>query len=273
MDGPAAPAPAAGGAPAPMAPPMGDGSDGPHAAGPAAPAPAAGAAARAPAGLLQVTSTTRPLADATEASLSLSVRNPVGLRNLTLQLEPPPSLSMSLAAPPPAAITGNRVTIPFVAGGASGAVAVTLTSQAALADVAVQGQVSYVEPSAGSEPRILPFKLTLSPAELLRPHKISTAEYGQLWPSHAAERKQMVATAKANDANAFQQTVERNSLAHVERIGMEALFCGRLAGSQHYVLVHGKLGQMNGRAVELTVRSREPRFTEHVLRRLSEQLA
>ena len=83
----------------------------------------------------------------------------------------------------------------------------------------------------------------------------------------------MVATAKANDANAFQQTVERNSLAHVERIGMEALFCGRLAGSQHYVLVHGKLGQMNGRAVELTVRSREPRFTEHVLRRLSEQLA
>ena len=32
------------------------------------------------------------------------------------------------------------------------------------------------------------------------------------------------------------------------------------------ILVHGKLGQMNGRALELTLRTKDPRLTEALMR-------
>ena len=39
-------------------------------------------------------------------------------------------------------------------------------------------------------------------------------------------------------------------------IQMECIAAGKLVGSEHFVFVHGKLGLMAGRALELTVRSR-----------------
>ena len=45
---------------------------------------------------------------------------------------------------------------------------------------------------------------------------------------------------------------------------------GKLVGSQTLVLVHAKLGLMAGRALELTVRSKDTRLTESVTRVLAE---
>jgi len=62
------------------------------------------------------------------------------------------------------------------------------------------------------------------------------------------------------------------SIAAVDTIGMECIACGKLVGSEHTVLVHCKLGLMAGRALELTVRTREVRFTDAVLRQILELL-
>ena len=49
---------------------------------------------------------------------------------------------------------------------------------------------------------------------------------------------------------------------------MECISCGKLAGSEHIVLVHAKLALMGNKALELTVRSRDMRCTDAVHRQL-----
>ena len=46
----------------------------------------------------------------------------------------------------------------------------------------------------------------------------------------------------------------------------------QLVGTEHTVLVHGKVGLMAGRAIELTVRTRDPRFTDALQRQLVEAI-
>ena len=58
------------------------------------------------------------------------------------------------------------------------------------------GQVSYTEALSGAS-HTLSFQLPLKPSDLLRPHKISTQQFGAMWPAHAAERKTVVTTAAA----------------------------------------------------------------------------
>ncbi len=62
------------------------------------------------------------------------------------------------------------------------------------------------------------------------------------------------------------------NLASVQIIGTECIACATLVGSDHFVLVHSKLGMMGGRAVEVTVRSKELRLTDAVHRQLVEVL-
>ena len=61
-------------------------------------------------------------------------------------------------------------------------------------------------------------------------------------------------------------------LASVDTIGMECIACAKVVGSEHIVLVHSKLGLMGGRALELTVRSKELRLTDVVHREVSAAL-
>lgn len=58
----------------------------------------------------------------------------------------------------------------------------------------------------------------------------------------------------------------------VEIIGVECIASGKLVGSDLVMLVHGKLGLMGGRALELTVRTREKRFTDILQRQLVEAI-
>ena len=48
-------------------------------------------------------------------------------------------------------------------------------------------QVTYFE-AMGSDARVLSFKLPLSPADVLRPHPLQTAQFGQMWCRAAPPR-------------------------------------------------------------------------------------
>ena len=120
-----------------------------------------------------------------------------------------------------------------------------------------------------ADPRLLSFKLPLSPYELMRPQPITTAQFGQLWPAHPAEWKGQAYSACGDKPQAFMQLMVGSFQLHpVEIIGMECIACGKLVGSDITVLVHGKLGLMAGRAIEITVRTKEKRFTDVLQRQL-----
>lgn len=126
-------------------------------------------------------------------------------------------------------------------------------------------------PLQAAEPRVLSFRLPLSGYELMRPQVITTPQFGQLWPVNHAEWKGQVYSGCGDKPQAFMKLLSDAFQLHaVEIIGMECIACGKLVGSDISVLVHGKLGLMTGRALELTVRTREKRFTDVVQRHLVE---
>lgn len=146
-------------------------------------------------------------------------------------------------------------------------------SLAAAPETQLLGQLSYVDAAAMGEPRILSFRVSFSLRTLLRPHAIATPDFGALWGTHAAEAKTMANYACAADPATFMALIERSlGIAPVQTIGMECIACGKLVGSSLSVLVHGKLGLMNGRALELTLRTRNPLLSDALLRCTSETL-
>lgn len=105
----------------------------------------------------------------------------------------------------------------------------------------------------------------------MRPQQITTPQFGQLWPAHPAEWKGQAYSACGDKPQAFMQLLAGSFQLHpVEIIGMECIACGKLVGSEFTVLVHGKLGLMAGRALELTVRTKDARFTGVLQRQLVE---
>ena len=123
------------------------------------------------------------------------------------------------------------------------------------------------------EPRILSFRVSFALRTLLRPQPIATPDFGALWGTHAAEAKTMANFPCAADPAAFMGLLERTlGIAPVQTIGMECIACGKLVGTGLTVLVHGKLGLMNGRALELTLRTRNPLLSDALLRCTGETL-
>lgn len=217
-------------------------------------------------------------AGASAAELAIGLRSSgAPLRSIAVALDVPLSLRLSLSPPAPPAsgqVSGPRCSITelHAAGATSVGASVTCATAAAAAEQHLLGQVSYTEALSGAS-HILSFQLPLKPSDLLRPHKISTQQFGAMWPAHAAERKTVVTTAAAAAAPKYSSLVGgAMHLAAVDTIGMECISAGQLAGSEHTVLVHAKLGLMQGRALELTVRSKELRTTDAVYRQLQELL-
>ena len=196
------------------------------------------------------------------------------LANLAVQLECPPSLRISLSAAPPASIAGPRVTLPMLSPGGASLISLSITCAPTLATVPetqILGQLAYSD-AAGGEQRVLGFRVPLGLHSLLRPNPIATPEFGGLWGMHAAEAKNMVACACGADASAFMGMLSRLNIAPVQTIGVECIASGKLAGTSTILLVHGKLGLMNGRALELTLRTKDPRLSDAVLRLVGELL-
>jgi len=234
-----------------------------------------GAATVASDAMLGVMCTVATPAEKTEIRLFLKPAAHVSLRNVVLQVEPPPTLKMDLSAPPPGEARGGRVLLPALHGGSSGCVSASFIALSPLtgAEMVLLGQVSYLDASA-TAPRVLSFKLPLVASQLLRPYKVTTAQFGQMWPAHAAEKKTVTYASVSGDPASFMALLQRQlQLSAVDTIGMECIACGKLVGSDHSLLVHGKLGLMAGRALELTVRSRDPRFTDAMQRQLIEHLS
>ena len=57
-----------------------------------------------------------------------------------------------------------------------------------LGEAQLLGQVSYVN---GTSSEVLSFKVPIGLGQLLRPHVITTQQFGGLWPAHASEKKQI----------------------------------------------------------------------------------
>ena len=49
--------------------------------------------------------------------------------------------------------------------------------------------MSYVN---GTSSEVLSFKVPIGLSQLLRPHVISTQQFGGLWPAHASEKKHVL---------------------------------------------------------------------------------
>lgn len=223
---------------------------------------------------IRVLSEASMLPDSTEVKVYLEPTTGT-LRNLTMQMEPPPTLGLALAAPPPAAVTGPRVMLPMLSPGGAATVNASVTCTAPLgAEAALLGQLSYADAAAITEPRVISFRIPVSMRTLLRPHRITTPEFGQMWAQHSAEKKATAASPFASNPAAFMASIESKLyLFPVQTIGMECIACGKLVGGSGLtVLLHGKLGLMAGRAIELTLRSRDPRLTDALQRAASEVL-
>mmetsp|Transcript_23595 Transcript_23595/g.38929 ORF Transcript_23595/g.38929 Transcript_23595/m.38929 type:complete len:1140 (-) Transcript_23595:210-3629(-) len=211
----------------------------------------------------------------TDLELTLSSITSAGLRNVVLQIEPPPSLAMSLTAPPIADVRGPRLTLANLSFGTSCTVCASITarSAAAGAEQNLLGQLSYFQ-SHNPEARVVSFKMPLSASDMMRPYKIATSQFGQLWHVHAAEKKTVAYATLASSPSSYTSFLESQMhLAPVDTIGMECISCGVLVGSEQAILVHSKLGLMGGRGLELTVRSREIRLTDVVHRQLLDALS
>jgi len=209
----------------------------------------------------------------TKLTLTLSALTPAGLRNVSLQLEPPPTLAMSLTGPPTAEVRGSRVGMAALLAQSSCAVCASITARApaAAAEQRLLGQLTYME-AMSADARVLSFTLPISPSDMLRPLPLATPQFGQIWPTHAAEKKTVVYSS-LNPASYMSMLARSAHLHPVDTIGVECIAAGKLVGSDHALLVHTKLGLMAGRALELTVRSREPRLSEAVHRQLVELLS
>ena len=209
--------------------------------------------------------------------IKLYIEPTVGaLRNLSVQLECPPSLQISLRAPPPAVVSGPRVQLPMLSPGGAATINVLVACAAALVTVPetkLLGQLSYFDASSVMEPRILSFHIPFNLRALLRPCPIATADFGAMWGTHAAESKAMGQFSCSAEPPVFMNLLERSlHISPVQTIGMECIACGKIVGSDLTVLVHGKLGLMNGRALELTLRTKDPRLSDALLRVISEVL-
>lgn len=220
---------------------------------------------------VRVLSESRLTPDATEVIIFLEPTTGA-LRNLTLQVEPPPTLRVALAAPAPAAVTGARVVLPMLSPGGAARLVASVTCAAAVGnEVELLGQLVYSDAASVTEPRVVSFRIPVGLRSLLRPHPIATQDFGSLWPNHSAEKKITSPSPIATDPAAFMGMIENKlHIAPVQTIGMECIACGKLVGSAQTLLVHGKLGLMNGRAIELTLRSKDPRLTDGLLRAASE---
>jgi len=246
-------------------------SDAPVAAAASAPAPLTSDAR------LQLSVSKTAAASAAELAIGLRSSG-APLRSIAVALDVPLSLRLSLSPPAPPAsgqVSGPRCSIAelHAAGATSVGASVTCATAAAAAEQHLLGQVCYTEALSGDS-HVLSFQLPLRPSDLLRPHKLSTQQFGAMWPAHAAERKTVVTTAAAAAAPKYSSLVGgamhlaavdaigmewsgsilllvitgRARDEQVDTIGMECISAGRLAGSEHTVLVHAKLGLMQGRA-------------------------
>lgn len=191
------------------------------------------------------------------------------LRNMTLQLDPGAALKIGVSAAPPAAAAGTRVTIPMLSPGGAARLAISVTCAAAVgAETPLLGQLVYSDAASVTDTRVVSFRLVLGLRQLLRPNVIQTQDFGGMWPAHSQERKSMIAPcAVAADANAYNGLIQSKlHIYPVQTIGMECIACTKLVGTVPQqgltCLVHAKLGQMNGRALELTLRSKDPRLTD-----------
>jgi hypothetical protein len=193
------------------------------------------------------------------------------LRNLSLQLEPPPGLRAVLSAQPPAAVAGPRVTIPMLSPGGATPVSVHVacTATPGGAEMVLLAQVSYSDvASVVAPPSVVAFRCPVALAALLRPRAITTPEFGQNWPLHAAESKNSAVCAAAADPNQFMALLQKGlHIAPVQIIGFECIACGMVLGSNDTILVHAKLSRSAaGPMVELTVRSKNPGLTQALQR-------
>ena len=214
--------------------------------------------------------------DATVLAISIEPVS-TALRSLQLQLEPPPMIRLVVSAASPATALGPRVTLPMLTAGGTAVITAAVSCAAPLGggDVALLGQLAYADAaSSTSEPCVLSFKLPLPTRVLLRPHPIPTALFGQLWPSHAAEKKSVSPYTGTDDAGAFARLVQDElGCALIQTIGLECIACARLVGApEHTLLLHGKLRQLHGSAIELTLRTKDPRYTDTVQRAVLEVL-
>jgi len=217
-----------------------------------------------------------PLAgDATELRLYLEPTTGA-LRNLTLQLEPPPTLRLNVNAAPPAAVAGPRVMLSMLSPGGAAAISVKVAcgGPPSGTETVLMGQLVYSDVASVTEPRVLSFKMPVNVAALVRPKALSTPEFGQGWAMHAAESKTQMPCAAAADPQQFMSTIQRGlNVSPVQIIGLECIACGMLVGSGDTILVHGKLSRTGaGPSVELTLRTKDRRLTDALQRAAHEVL-
>jgi len=172
----------------------------------------------------------------TELRLSLRAESSA-LRHLQVTLDCPPTLSLALTPPPGAQANGMRCAIAELHAGGSVHLAANLKCIAAAgaAEQHILGQVAYSEALSGAS-HVLSFKMPLHAAEMLRPHPLTTPQFGQIWPMHAAERKTVVTCALASNTAGYVALLEEKmGLAKVDVIGVECICCAKLVGSEYAV--------------------------------------
>eukprot|EP00301_Raphidiophrys_heterophryoidea_P027638 c9748_g2_i2.p1 GENE.c9748_g2_i2~~c9748_g2_i2.p1 ORF type:complete len:579 (+),score=134.23 c9748_g2_i2:258-1994(+) len=191
----------------------------------------------------------------------------VPVRTLTVLFDASsmPAFKVTVASPSGGAVSGCRVTFPFLQAQSSVSVAATLgltspTLVLPLSSVRCQFQFTVGDPG-----RLVPLhhSLPLTIADFMRPATITEQEFGSLWPKHTQERKFTVTNPSIGDPTGFiAKLAEVARVGHVRTIRSEVIACGTDVANKH-CLIHSRVA--SGRA-DLTVRTLDVKFSDAVQR-------
>ncbi|KAJ4457786.1 Adaptor protein complex 4 (AP-4); epsilon subunit; B [Paratrimastix pyriformis] len=121
--------------------------------------------------------------------------------------------------------------------------------------------LSYETPA----PRSQPLNVPTGVKDLLRPLSLTTAQFGQNWGQHSVERVVRLERSGIASCAAFMERAKLINFHAVDIRGTECIIAGKLARSEHTVLVHCKIIGGPSGPLDFKVRSKQPALSDAVL--------
>jgi AP-4 complex subunit epsilon-1 len=178
------------------------------------------------------------------------------LGNVQAVFDPPSSLALGIGGSPAPRVSGQKCTWDAIEAGASAVGTLTLGGAQFAAVSDVLGRVTY---SVGGEQRSVNLRIPTTIADLVRPHRITTPEFGRLWGSLGNERKGRI-NGVCTSPPELSSRMQRFVNAHpVQTINVEVIIAAKIAGTDRICLFHGKC---TSAGVDLMIRSGDKKLSD-----------
>jgi len=194
--------------------------------------------------------------------LFISNKSPAQLNTVNITLKLPTNLTVMYGGDPGPFVQNNVISYSYIV--PQSTIFTTLSFK--LKDYAVSMSLSAILTYSTEKPKQeyqLSFAIPILIIDLLRPIKTSTDQFAEKWKQTTQEKKLKLKSATVTTPTELMAKLQNQlHLFPVKIIDIEAIACGKLAGSQDICLVHGKISA--GPVIDVTIRTRDRVFTESV---------